>query len=93
VIRKMAKPWKPSRRERRVLLVLLSGASNLSGYPAGRAAQVSSWTVYRVFDRLEARGWAAGEWGPGQPGSGRRRFYSLTPEGREAALGFLKLEA
>jgi PadR family transcriptional regulator, regulatory protein PadR len=89
----MAKPWKPGRRQRRVLLVLLSGAPNLSGYPIGRAAQAGSFTVYPVLDRLEDCGWVTGEWGPGKPGSGRRRFYKLTPEGRKAVLLLLGLEA
>jgi DNA-binding PadR family transcriptional regulator len=88
----IADPWKPSRRERRVLLALLSGAPNLSGYPLSRTAQVSSFTVYRVLDRLEDRYWVIGEWEAGKPKEERRRFYALTPVGRTAVLRLLKLE-
>jgi DNA-binding PadR family transcriptional regulator len=86
------KPWKPSRRERRVLLALLSGASNLSGYPLSRVAQARSGTVYAVLDRLEACGWVAGEFRESRGEPKARRFYTLTPEGRKAAMLFLKLE-
>jgi DNA-binding PadR family transcriptional regulator len=89
----MTKPWKPNRRERRVLLALLSGAGNLSGYPLGRTAQVGSLTVYRVLDRLEDRYWVIGQWEADKPKGERRRFYTLTPVGRTAVLGLLKLEA
>ena len=86
------KPWEPNRGERRVLAALLSGASNLSGYSLSRTAQVRSLTVYRVLDRLEDHGWVTGEWEPGKPEGKRRRFYTLTDEGRKAALLFLRLE-
>ena len=84
------RPWKPNRRERRVLLALLTGASNLSGYPLARAAQVSYGYVYVALARLERFGWVTGEWGVGP--SPRRRFYQLTPMGRERAMLRLGLE-
>lgn len=81
------------RRHRRILLALLSGAGNLSGYPLSRVAQVSSGTVYVVLARLEAAGWAAGEWDPEQtPDGGRRRYYHLTLRGRQQAMRLLGLE-
>jgi PadR family transcriptional regulator, regulatory protein PadR len=88
----MPETWKPSRRERRVLLALLSGASNLSGYPLSRTAQVAGGHVYVILARLERQGWVTGEWETGKPEGERRRFYALTPEGRKVALLFLKLE-
>ena len=87
----MPKPWKPSRRQQRVLLVLLSGASNLYGYQLWRTSQVRSGTVYRVLDHLEDRGWVTGEFREQAAGKARR-FYTLTPEGRKAALLLLRLE-
>ena len=85
------KPWKPSRRQQRVLLVLLSGASNLYGLTLMRASQTGSYTVYPLLDRLEDSKCVTGEYRE-QPGGKSRRVYALTPEGRKAALGFLKLE-
>jgi DNA-binding PadR family transcriptional regulator len=88
---KQPRPWEPSRRERRVLLALLSGASNLSGYPVARAAQVGYGKVYVILARLEREGWADSDWGP-ETGHGRRRFYRLTGTGRRHALAMLGLE-
>jgi DNA-binding PadR family transcriptional regulator len=78
------------RSDRRVMLALLSGAANLSGYPLARAAQVGYGRVYVILDRLENAGWAAGEWGPGAEGK-RRRFYRLTADGRTRAMTILGL--
>jgi DNA-binding PadR family transcriptional regulator len=82
------RPWKPSRRERRVLLALLSGASNLSGYPIGRAAQVGSGRVYVTLAKLEKQAyWVVRDQVPGG-----RAFYRLTPAGRHAVMGLCGLE-
>lgn len=86
------KEWNPSRRDRRVLLVLLTGASNLSGYPLSRAAQVGSGSVYITLAKLERQEWVEGEWGEYTPNGGRRRYYHLTPYGRIRALRALGLE-
>ena len=86
------KPWKPSRRERRVLLALLSGASNLSGYPVGHAAQVGSGRVYITLGRLEALGWVTKRAGEDGTSQGERRFYSLTPHGRSQVMRLLGLK-
>ena len=83
-----------SRAQRRVLLALLSGAGNLSGYPLCRAAQVWSATTYPTLDWLEATGWVTATWQENPPPQQRgnpRRFYRLTPEGRAAAMKILGL--
>lgn len=86
-------PFRPSRRNRRILLALLSGAGNLSGYPISRAAQAGSGAVYLLLAKLERAGWVASEWGPVFNDEGmRRRFYRLTPYGRVQAFRLLGLE-
>jgi PadR family transcriptional regulator PadR len=79
------------RSDRRVLLALLSGAANLSGYPLARTAQVRYGRVYVILDRLENAGWVTGQWGPGEVDK-RRRFYRLTDDGRPRAMATLGLE-
>ncbi len=80
-----------TRRNRRVLVVLLTGASNLSGYPVSRLSGVGG--VYVVLARLERAGWADSAWQEGvPPGQDRRRFYHLTPRGRYGAAQLLRLE-
>lgn len=85
--RKPKPPVPPTRATRRVLLALLTGASNLSGYPLARAAQVGYGKVYVILARLEREGWVTGV----QASTGRR-FYRLTPRGRFGALRMLGLE-
>lgn len=85
-----------TRRQRRILLALLSGATNLSGYPLSRAAQVGSGAVYLFLVRLENAGLVVVAEEPLRPGQdvereGRRRFYSLTPGGRVWAAAELGL--
>jgi PadR family transcriptional regulator PadR len=88
-----AKPEvKPTRRTRRVLLVLLTGAGRLSGYPISRAAMVDAGYVYTVLATLEGAGWVASDWEEGKPEGQRRRFYQLTRYGRARALTLLGLE-
>jgi DNA-binding PadR family transcriptional regulator len=87
----MPKPWEPSRRERRVLLALTSGASNLYGLTIIRASQTGSGTVGEVLARLEANRWVAGEYHTQVDGTSRR-CYALTPEGRKATMLLLRLE-
>lgn len=76
------------------MLVLLSGAPRLSGYPISRAAMVGSGSVYLILARLERLGWVTSEWetpDPLPPDCGRRRFYRLTPDGRKQVLEVLGL--
>ena len=82
------------RSHRRVMLVLLTGAPRLSGYPISRAAMVGSGAVYVILGRLERLGRVCSEWetpNPQPPGEGRRRFYRLTAFGRERVLEVLGL--
>lgn len=83
---------KPTRRTKRVLLVLLTGATNLSGYPISRAAGVGSGGVYVTLARLERAGWVGSRWGAPNAKGDRRRFYHLTVQGRALAIGLLGLE-
>jgi PadR family transcriptional regulator PadR len=93
------KPGSPYRRripraDRRVMLALLSGAGNLSGYPLARAAQVGYGKAYVILIRLERAGWVQGEWEPPDPlpdDRPRRRYYRLTDTGREHAMAVLGL--
>ena len=86
--------WKPNRRQRRVLTVLMTGAPGLSGYPIMRLAQTGNATVYLTLDRLENLGWVSGEWDVEEtPNGGRRRFYRLTPAGRENVARLLGMES
>ena len=84
-------PFRLSGPARRVLLVLLSGAGNLSGYVITQAAHVGSGSAHPLLATLEREGWAHSAWGPGEPGK-RRRFYALTAEGRARVMGLLGLE-
>ncbi|WP_433323506.1 PadR family transcriptional regulator [Spirillospora sp. CA-294931] len=49
-------------------------------------------TVYRALDRFAEAGWLDAEWESENPtpGKPRRRFYSLTPTGAEAASSVLR---
>jgi PadR family transcriptional regulator PadR len=87
------KPVKPTRRTRRVLLALLTGADNLSGYPIARMIGSGSGGVYLTLSRLEHAGWVTGQWEHHADGTPRRRYYRLTAEGIEDAIGMLRLEA
>jgi PadR family transcriptional regulator PadR len=42
-------------------------------------------SLYPLVYRLEERGWLQGRWVE-KPGERRRRFYSLTPEGRRVLV-------
>jgi hypothetical protein len=80
-------PWEPSHRERRVLLALLvTDESNPYENTLIRTLKAPA------LARLESHGWVSGELRNYLGGPQRRKIYALTPEGRKAALGFLKLE-
>jgi DNA-binding PadR family transcriptional regulator len=85
-----------SKATRRVLTVLLTGARNIGGYTIWHLTGGSSGGVYVVLDRLEHNDppWITAEWevlpdGVDRP---RRRYYRLTPWGRQRALRLLGLE-
>ena len=84
-----AKGVRPTRRNRRVLTALLTGATNLGG----GTIYTLTGGGYPALAALERAGWVTGEWvdtpdGPSPP----RRFYRLTPDGRTQAIALLKLE-
>lgn len=82
---------KLSDKDKRVLAVLLSDATNLSGWSLMKLSRTSGPRVYGLLDKLEDAGLVTAEWQVGpEP---RRRFYRLTPEGRTWALDALGLEA
>ena len=91
-------PIRLTRSNRRRLLVLLAGAANVGGSDVWRLAGGSSGHVYLVLARLEKAGWVTSDWEETVPpharwrADPRRRFYRLTPEGREAAMGALGLK-
>lgn len=85
-----------SKRNRRVIAVLLTDPTNLSAWPLAmaRLAGVKSGTLYPLLSRLEAAGLVTSEWeerafpDDGRP---RRRLYRLTQGGRVWAWGVLGL--
>ncbi|TQS30227.1 PadR family transcriptional regulator [Microbispora sp. KK1-11] len=79
---------------KRVLLVLLTDAANLSGYTFMHAAEMNSGAVYVCLAQLEAAGWVTSEFE--EAPYPRRRFYRLTPDGWNSAhelLGLKRSEA
>lgn len=72
-----------------ILSILTRGESY--GYAiADRAKTLSkgelTWTegmLYPVLHRMERRGWIKSKWGKSETGR-KRRYYSLTPKGKEA---------
>jgi PadR family transcriptional regulator, regulatory protein PadR len=81
-----------TKRLKRVLLVLLTGAPDLSGYVICRAAGMGSGSIYPELARLERAGWVDSyREVPDPAGRSPRRFYRLTPEGRAAAFPLLGL--
>lgn len=46
-------------------------------------------TLYTAFKRLEELGYIASYWGGNGPGA-RRRYYTITPEGRDACHRLLQ---
>lgn len=80
-----------SRRDRRVLLVLLTGASNLTGLRICEAAGIGSGTAYPALAKIERLGWVNRErvTGYGRPD---RWLYSLTADGRAGVMEVLGLE-
>ena len=90
-------PFRLTRRNRRILLVLLSGASNLGGFMIMRQARVGSGTLYPLLARMEARHWVEfevdGQRAAPVTSRGRRAgLYRLTPAGRAQVMGLLGLE-
>lgn len=83
-----------TRRMRRVLLVLLTDASNITGLTIALTAGMGGGAVYICLAQLEDRGWVTGEFEDGP--YPRRRMYRLTPDGWTYAhllLGLDRAEA
>jgi DNA-binding PadR family transcriptional regulator len=86
----------PPRSHRRLLLTLLTGATNLGGFTVCQAAQINSGTFYPVIARLgRTFAWVdtAEEVLPpdADPGRPPRRFYRLTCKGQQHAAAALGL--
>lgn len=73
----------------RVLRTLLdSEVGGTYGAYIGRTAGLASGTVHPILARLEGAGWVESGWedvDPRAAGRPARRFYRLTPDGRELA--------
>jgi DNA-binding PadR family transcriptional regulator len=81
---------KLSDKDRRILAVLLSDATNLSGFTLAKLSRTSGARVYLLLDKLENNQMVTAEWEIGlEPGN---RFYRLTAEGRAWALNALGLK-
>lgn len=80
---------KLSDKDRRILAVMLSDATNLHGFLLAKLSRTSGPRVYGLLDKLEDARLVTARWeiGP-EP---RHRFYRLTPEGRTWALSALSL--
>ena len=84
---------KPKRQTRKVLTVLLTGALNLSGGTIWYLTGGNAGRVYLVLAELERAGWVTREREvvPFGEDRDRRRFYRLTPDGRQKAFDLLNL--
>jgi PadR family transcriptional regulator, regulatory protein PadR len=82
------------------MLSVLATLVNGEGWYGLRIAEVTAMrtgTVYPILARFERAGWVTSAWenkdDPGEkndPGA-KRKYYRLTPEGRECALAALRL--
>jgi PadR family transcriptional regulator PadR len=61
------------------------------GYPLGKAAGVRSGRLYPMLSKMLDLDWLADGWEDLPPGSGRppRRYYTVTPAGRDALRDLL----
>jgi DNA-binding PadR family transcriptional regulator len=83
---------KPTRRERRILLALLTDADELAIWAIARTARVRSAKVSLCLDWLEDVSAVTSGWGaPTSVGGPRCRYYRLTPDGRRWAYERLGL--
>lgn len=85
--------YKLRRKDKRVLAVLLTGAANLGNYTIWSLSGAGAHTTV-LLARLERCGAVTSEWEvvPPTEDRPRRRFYRLTPEGRQWALDVLRLK-
>jgi DNA-binding PadR family transcriptional regulator len=79
-----------------VLAALTDGGGGWYGLRIAEATALRTGTVYPILARLEQAGWVTSSWeddgrgGRNDPGA-RRKYYQLTPEGRNRALAALQL--
>jgi hypothetical protein len=84
---------RPSRAVRRVLLVLLSGASNLDVFTVAALARIRASRSAVILARMEEIGWAVRERElDAAPDPGQRVFCRLTAFSRCWALALLGLQ-
>ncbi|MEY4000546.1 MAG: hypothetical protein RLZZ626_901 [Actinomycetota bacterium] len=70
-----------------VLKVLTATEVPVWGLEAVRQTGMQSGTVYPILERLQQAGWLTSQWEVDNERNGpRRRYFELTPEGREGAL-------
>jgi PadR family transcriptional regulator, regulatory protein PadR len=78
-----------SHQTKLVLQVFLDAPSDETyGFEIARAAGLASGTIYPILRRLEDEGWITSRWeeiDQSEEGRRRRRYYSLTGEGRREA--------
>ncbi len=78
---------RPSGATIAVLSELLQAREPVWGRAILDSTTLKSGTLYPILRRLEDEGWVSSEWESGQPpGRPRRRYYTLTPDGRAAAV-------
>lgn len=74
---------------RMVLRALVDHEAPMYGLEIGKATGLPSGTIHPILARLEGCGWAVSEWervDPMTAGRPVRRYYTVTPEGRLAAV-------
>ncbi len=85
----MARERKPSLEMLKVLAFFLEDKDTSHyGLELAQATHLSAGSLYPILFRLEQRGWIEGEWediDQSEVGRKRRRYYTLTPQGANAA--------
>lgn len=75
-------------RHTRTVLATLADQPGLCGIDVTRRTGIVAGTLYPLLERLETHGLATSEWedpADTDPGTPRRRFYTLTEAGRAKA--------
>lgn len=60
------------------------------GYPLTHRAHVLSGTLYPILRRMVEDGWLTDGWEPESAGRPPRRYYAITPAGRQALSALLE---
>ncbi|MEV6002170.1 PadR family transcriptional regulator [Streptomyces griseomycini] len=82
----MKHPFKITSATLDVMEALLSTAEDVHGYAIARAAGKPTGSVYPILARLQSADMLESHWETEEPTPGvpRKKFYRLTPNGREA---------